>query len=285
VGRSNKQTADYFPHYVGRQSVTRFILEKNWGNNGYAFWFKLLELLCSRDGHYYDCWPAASWDYPLENTSVPAEMAEEILRTLADSGKIDRELWDYCRVIWVPSLIRNLQDLYSKRTTVPQRPQPSAFPNRNAPPEEPTPAEEPPPAPAHAPEPPEAPQPPEPPKSRRKNTGTLSAAQQALFEKFYEAYPKKVDPATAERAWAKITPEPDEAMTQKIIEAVEAAKKYDSRFRDRQYIPNPASWLNAKGYLSDYTSGGEQHGESGGHHSQTDPGAFKPSGGFRGGET
>lgn len=56
MGRSNRQTADYFPHYVGEKSRTKFILEKNWGNDGYAFWFKLLELLCAADGQYYDCW-------------------------------------------------------------------------------------------------------------------------------------------------------------------------------------------------------------------------------------
>ena len=31
MGRSNRQTADYFPHYVGEKSRTKFILEKNWG--------------------------------------------------------------------------------------------------------------------------------------------------------------------------------------------------------------------------------------------------------------
>lgn len=60
MGRSNRQTADYFPHYVGEKSRTKFILEKNWGNDGYAFWFKLLELLCAADGQYYDCWDKMS---------------------------------------------------------------------------------------------------------------------------------------------------------------------------------------------------------------------------------
>ena len=85
--------------------------------------------------------------------------------------------------------------------------------------------------------------------------------------------PKKVDRATAERAWAKINPEPDDAATDRIIAAVEAAKKYDSRFRERQFTPNPASWLNAKGYMNDYT-GGEQRGNDDGY------AGFTPSGGF-----
>ena len=69
------------------------------------------------------------------------------------------------------------------------------------------------------------------------------------------------------------TPEPDDAATDRIIAAVEAAKKYDSRFRERQFTPNPASWLNAKGYMNDYT-GGEQRGNDDGY------AGFTPSGGF-----
>ena len=78
MGRSNRQTADYFPHYVGEKSRTKFILEKNWGNDGYAFWFKLLELLCAADGQYYDCWDKMGWEYLLAVTGVTAETAEAI---------------------------------------------------------------------------------------------------------------------------------------------------------------------------------------------------------------
>lgn len=80
MGRSNRQTADYFPHYVGEKSRTKFILEKNWGNDGYAFWFKLLELLCAADGQYYDCWDKMGWEYLLAVTGVTAETAEAISR-------------------------------------------------------------------------------------------------------------------------------------------------------------------------------------------------------------
>ena len=233
MGRSNRQTADYFPHYVGEKSRTKFILEKNWGNDGYAFWFKLLELLCAADGQYYDCWDKMGWEYLLAVTGVTAETAEAILNTLASMGKVDKELWESCRVIWVQSLLENLRQLYSKRTAAPTKPSVDNFPGRRV--ESPTQAER--------------------------------------FDRFYAAYPKKVDRATAERAWAKINPEPDDAATDRIIAAVEAAKKYDSRFRERQFTPNPASWLNAKGYMNDYT-GGEQRGNDDGY------AGFTPSGGF-----
>ena len=132
MGRSNRQTADYFPHYVGEKSRTKFILEKNWGNDGYAFWFKLLELLCAADGQYYDCWDKMGWEYLLAVTGVTAETAEAILNTLASMGKVDKELWESCRVIWVQSLLENLRQLYSKRTAAPTKPSVDNFPGRRA---------------------------------------------------------------------------------------------------------------------------------------------------------
>jgi len=132
LGRSNRQTADYFPHYVGEKSRTKFILEKNWGNDGYAFWFKLLELLCAADGQYYDCWDKMGWEYLLAVTGVTAETAEAILNTLASMGKVDKELWESCRVIWVQSLLENLRQLYSKRTAAPTKPSVDNFPGRRA---------------------------------------------------------------------------------------------------------------------------------------------------------
>lgn len=122
-----------------------------------------------------------------------------------------------------------------------------------------------------------------PPTKKPKRKSCLTSEQMALFERFYASYPKKVDRATAEKAWAKIDPQPDEAMTEKIIQAVEAAKKYDSRFRERQFTPNPASWLNAKAYLNDYSQEGsgygsyEDRGGFGANGFTADPDQFKPS--------
>ena len=54
MGRPAKQTVDYFPHYANASSrKTVEIMEVEFGAAGYAFWFKLLELLCRSPGHYY----------------------------------------------------------------------------------------------------------------------------------------------------------------------------------------------------------------------------------------
>ena len=48
MARPAKLTVDYFPHIIN-QGKTIFIIENNYGNDGYAFWFKLLELLGATD--------------------------------------------------------------------------------------------------------------------------------------------------------------------------------------------------------------------------------------------
>lgn len=272
MGRPKKQTVDYFPHFVSTDSRTRFILEDSWGNDGYAFWFKLLELLCRSEGHYYDCSEPANEKYLVALMKIEQESIDKIIETLIILGNIDKELWEKNRIIWCQGLVDNLQDVYSKRTVaVPTKPDAGELKElhkESAGLEEPKNDGE------------------RQPTGRKKRESCLTAKQQELFKKFYAAYPKKVDPATAERAWAKIDPPPDEEMTERIIKAVEAAKKYDDRFRERQFIPNPASWLNAKGYMNEYGGNDDEQRRTDtnrGHFGAqpTDPGGFKPSVGFK----
>lgn len=85
---------------------------------------------------------------------------------------------------------------------------------------------------------------------RRRKPSTLSKTQEERFNRFWDAYPRKVSIADAEKAWAKISP--DDSMTQTILSAVERAKRYDNRFRDPQFIPHPATWLNAQSWRNEY---------------------------------
>lgn len=141
MGRPRKQTVDYFPHFVSTDSRTRFILEQNWGNDGYAFWFKLLELLCRSEGHYYDLSEAANGKYLEALMKVDAETASNILDTLADLGNIDRDLWEERKVVWCQNLVDNLQDVYSKRTvSAPVRPFTESQPEPEEAPEQEPPA-------------------------------------------------------------------------------------------------------------------------------------------------
>lgn len=125
MSRPTKQTVEYFPHYVKgtADSRTKFILEHRWGNDGYAFWFKLLELLCKTEGHAYYLKEASDWEYFIANMNVDDPTAKAILDKLSDIGKIDPELWEKSKIIWCDSLINNLKSVYAKRTiSLPEKP-------------------------------------------------------------------------------------------------------------------------------------------------------------------
>lgn len=113
MGRPQKQTVDYFPHFAN-SGKTMFILESKFGNNGYAFWFKLLEILAITEGHYFRVENSIDWEFLLAKTKVSGETATEILNTLASLDSIDKELWDK-KIIWVQKFVDNLGEVYRKR--------------------------------------------------------------------------------------------------------------------------------------------------------------------------
>jgi len=117
MARPQKYTADYFPHFA-HNGKTMFIIEERFGNDGYAFWFKLLELLCSTEGHCYDCDSVENWGFLMSKTHVSEVSATEILCTLSKFGAIDSDLWAE-KKIWSQHLVDNLGPLYSKRTSKP----------------------------------------------------------------------------------------------------------------------------------------------------------------------
>lgn len=122
MARQNKETVDYFPHFC-KHGRTITILEDRFKNDGYAFWFKLLEILGQTEGHAYDCSNASNWAYLKAHTHTDEETANGILSLLLDLGKIDKELWEARRVIWVKNFVNNLTQVYRKRVeALPQRP-------------------------------------------------------------------------------------------------------------------------------------------------------------------
>ena len=116
MSRPIKKGVDYFPHTCVH-GQTMFILEQRWGNDGYAFWFKLLELLGSTEGHVLDAENTATREFLAAKTRLSVEQCYEILDLLADLDAIDQELWKKHHVIWCQNFVDNLEPVYRKRKT------------------------------------------------------------------------------------------------------------------------------------------------------------------------
>jgi len=122
MARPLKRTVDYFPHFV-TAGKTLLILQNEFGNDGYAFWFKLLSLLCKTDGQVYDYNNPAAWRLLLAETCVNEDIANRVLTLLSEIEAIDPALY-LKKIIWVQNLVDNLGEVYTRRRdgSVPEKP-------------------------------------------------------------------------------------------------------------------------------------------------------------------
>lgn len=124
MGRLPKKGVDYFPHDTVASSMpTLYIIQQRYGNDGYAFWFKLLEFLGLQDGLKVDFSIQKDWLYFLSIAKVDAETGEDIMSMLADIDAIDKDLWRNSRVVWSQNFADRLAAIYVKRgVTLPKKP-------------------------------------------------------------------------------------------------------------------------------------------------------------------
>lgn len=113
MARPQRNNVDYFPHPVshGRQM---FIVEEKFGNDGYAFWFKLIEQLGKADFHYLDLRDETQIIYLESMARISRETLFGILDLLAKFKWLDAELWEN-RVVFSEPFVESISDAYLKR--------------------------------------------------------------------------------------------------------------------------------------------------------------------------
>jgi hypothetical protein len=91
-----------------------------------------------------------------------------------------------------------------------------------------------------------------------KSKNALPSPEPEGFQEWYAIYPKKKSPQAARRAFAKVTGSGLIALPA-LMEKTRAfaASWADKPKQERQFIPYPASWLNAGGYDDEPEGGGE----------------------------
>lgn len=80
-------------------------------------------------------------------------------------------------------------------------------------------------------------------KAIKKQNKELNELQEKQFDKFWQAYPRKVSKKEAQKSWKKINPSLE--LFEKILKALEMVKQTEQWEKDNgKFIPYPATWLN-----------------------------------------
>ena len=114
MARKKKNHVDYFPHDTHQSKAVRTI-SKKYGNDGYAFYYKLRELLGRTDNYNYDLSEKIDWFDFLGEMAIKEEQAKELIKFLVTIGELDKELWEQDKRLWSNSLIEDISDVYDKR--------------------------------------------------------------------------------------------------------------------------------------------------------------------------
>ncbi len=126
MGRGPKTGVDYFSHDVlAALKPTLFTVQNSYGNDGYAFWFKLWEFIGTQEGLFADfsTQKQKDWRYFLSIARVDEEKAEAILKLLTELDAIDKDLWLNHRIVWSDNFRDRVASVFTKRgTPVPDKP-------------------------------------------------------------------------------------------------------------------------------------------------------------------
>lgn len=83
------------------------------------------------------------------------------------------------------------------------------------------------------------------PKGNRQGARAERKKSLSLFDRFWQAYPRKAGKADAEKAFAKLNA--DDALLELLLAAIAEQAQWDAwREEGGKFIPHPATWLNGK---------------------------------------
>lgn len=248
MARPPKEGLDYFPHDTDASNDEKIeALRSIHGNNGYAFYFILLERIYRTPNFELDISASEIGEEMKQilarKIAVTVQEFDLLLETALRWGCFDKQKYSEKGILSSNGIRRRASAVLEKREKMRNlyRLKVSAAETRE-----------------------ETPQskvkkskvnnnPPLPPHSggmavkenceQRKQINI----QQERFAAFWTAYPKKRNKGQAEKAFEKVAP--DEQLMEAILTSIERAKKSAQWLKEKgQYIPYPATWLNAKGW-------------------------------------
>ena len=117
MARPPKKTLDFFLHDSNARGDRKIKgLRRRHGNDGYATYFILLEMLCQEDGMRLSLSDSLDMETAIEDTGVRDQAhLHAIVQTCADIGLFDKQLWESERVVFSHGLHRRYKGRLEER--------------------------------------------------------------------------------------------------------------------------------------------------------------------------
>jgi hypothetical protein len=229
MARGKKETFDYFPHDTDAAHDEKIeAMRALYGNDGYAFYFILLERIYKSNG-ILDVQNPSIRTALAQNITSDSGLFDKMLGTAFDIQLFDKVAFDEQGILSSPAIERRVasvngerlrkrewarrqsgsqKDLDVQNTSNGQHSTPKV-------------------------------------KVKDKDTPIPPTGFDARFNQFWKAYPKKVGKGAAEKSFQKF--KPDDALLGAMLEAIAGQRNSQEWQKDSgQYIPNPATWLNQR---------------------------------------
>ena len=127
MARPQKNIVEYFSHYVTPGKELQLLTDK-FGNDGYAFYFRLRELLGRTPNHCYSVEDEIDWLFFVKQMGLDEDRTSDIIQYSVKIRDLDKESWEDKR-LWSQNFVDELVPVYDKRTS--DLPDKNSFRNEN----------------------------------------------------------------------------------------------------------------------------------------------------------
>lgn len=256
MARPRKDGMDYFPHDTDATNDTKIeALRMLYGNDGYAFYFILLEIIYKQPNFELDVSDAETMQILAKKVEVTTEKFDSMLKTSIKRGCFDREAYVERGVLTSEGIKKRAKVVVEKRERMRKKPdattneellhdngQVSAAETM----EESTQSKV---------------------KEKESKSKVINKTYTPEFIEFWNVYPRKLGKMEAFKTWERIIKKGESA--EQIIKcAVNYSKDCENKQTEERFIKHPKSFLNDERY-KDYTlialgggNGGEYKGRA-----------------------
>ena len=114
MARPKKHTVDYFPHDCHHSKEVEILINL-YGNVGYAFYYRLMEVFGKTHNYTIDCSNTISINYLSAQTGTDIKTMTEMIEFFVDLNVLDQEIWENEKHLWCQDFVNSIEDVYDKR--------------------------------------------------------------------------------------------------------------------------------------------------------------------------